>query len=340
MTVVAHEDGRLRLDVFEGPLDLLLYLIRKNEIDIHDIPIADITAQYQAILEAALRDGLLDLDFAGEYFLLAATLIQIKAKLLLPQPTLAPGEVPPEDPRRALVEQLLEHERFREAAMLLHEKAELCSTQLLRPEASVRHLWAAGDAPIDADLLALARAFQKVLEDRRLRQPHVLAPTRYTVREQMRHVLSLLRGAPGDPPRLPFLALFVDGTLEEAIATFLALLELVKRNFVRVRQEDPLGDIDLELAATEGALGEELLLESEFDRPSAAVEVAAREDESASDGEVVDEGLDTEAADDDVDADEGGGDEAPRDEPLAARGPARPDESGAGSGTLPRRPED
>ena len=126
------QEGHLRLGLFEGPLDLLLYLIRKTEIDVHDIPIVEITAQYQAMLEQLRRAGLLDLDFAGDYFLMAATLIQIKARMLLPRPAEDAGGEPMEDPREDLVRQLLEYERYREAAMMLREKADVAATMLTR----------------------------------------------------------------------------------------------------------------------------------------------------------------------------------------------------------------
>ena len=99
MSTVPAPEGRIKLPVFEGPLDLLLYLIRKHELDIHDLPIVDVTTQYTAMLEHLREAGLLDLDFAGDYFLLAATLIQIKTRMLLPRPPSIDGEEPLEDPR-------------------------------------------------------------------------------------------------------------------------------------------------------------------------------------------------------------------------------------------------
>src|SRR3954449_11854071 len=110
----------IKLSNFEGPLDLLLHLIRKHEVDIHDIPIALITAQY---LEAIALLQELDLDVAGEFLVMAATLIHIKSKMLLPRPATAAGvETEGEDPRDALVRRLLEHQKFKAAAGLLHER--------------------------------------------------------------------------------------------------------------------------------------------------------------------------------------------------------------------------
>src|SRR4029077_18748714 len=122
----------VKLSNFEGPLDLLLHLIRKNEVSIHDIPIALITAQY---LDAIALMQELDLDVAGEFLLMAATLIHIKSKMLLPRPETAAGvEGEEEDRRDALVRRLLEHQKFKAAAELLHEREQLRAAQWLRPD--------------------------------------------------------------------------------------------------------------------------------------------------------------------------------------------------------------
>lgn len=258
---VSVDEGRVKLDLFEGPLDLLLYLIRKQELDIHDIPIAQVTRQYQAMLDHARAHDLLDLEFAGDYFLMAATLIQIKTRMLLPRP--AESEVDElDDPRQELVRQLLEYERFREAALLLQEKREVAATMLSRPASAVKQLEGV-EAPLEVDLLALAKAFRKVLEEKRLRTPHVFEPSRYTVRDRISHVLEVLEGRGGEAP---FAALFEEGTVEEAVVTFLAILELVKRGFLRCRQPDPLRDISLELVPEDDRPpSADALVSSEFD---------------------------------------------------------------------------
>ena len=122
----------IKLDAFEGPLDLLLHLIRKNELNIHDIPIALITAQY---LDTITLMQELNLDVAGEFLVMAATLIHIKSKMLLPRPETSAGvEGDEEDPRDALVRRLLEHQKFKAAAGLLHEREQLRAAQWLRPD--------------------------------------------------------------------------------------------------------------------------------------------------------------------------------------------------------------
>src|SRR5215475_6993271 len=151
----------IKLDVFEGPLDLLLHLIRKHEVDIHDIPIALITAQYLATIDLMQE---LNLDVAGEFLLMAATLIHIKSKMLLPRPeTAAAADGEEEDPRDALVRRLLEHQKFKAAGALLHEREQLRAAQWLRPDQAVAAL--AGDEyepEIEVDLFSLITAFQTV----------------------------------------------------------------------------------------------------------------------------------------------------------------------------------
>src|SRR5216683_6783616 len=164
----------VKLDNFEGPLDLLLHLIKKNEVSIHDIPIALITAQY---LDAIGLLQALDLDVAGEFIVMAATLIHIKSKMLLPRPESAAGvEGEEEDPRDALVRRLLEHQRYKAAAGLLHEREQLRAAQWLRPDARVAAI--AGDEyepELEVDLFSLLTAFQAVVQRAKLR-PKVLLP--------------------------------------------------------------------------------------------------------------------------------------------------------------------
>src|SRR5215471_5331483 len=122
----------VKLESFEGPLDLLLHLIKKNEVNIHDIPIVLITQQYLAAIEL-MRE--LNLDVAGEFIVMAATLIHIKSKMLLPRPETAAGaDTEEEDPRDALVRRLLEHQKFKAAAGLLHEREEVRAAQWQRPD--------------------------------------------------------------------------------------------------------------------------------------------------------------------------------------------------------------
>src|SRR6187397_336100 len=139
----------VRLQNFEGPLDLLLHLIKKNEVNIYDIPITLITAQYLEYIDLMKE---LNLDVAGEFLVMAATLIHVKSRMLLPRPDPA-QEDPEEDPREALMRRLLEHQRFKAAAELLHEREIQRSAQWLRPDDRVAAV--VGEAPepeVDVDL--------------------------------------------------------------------------------------------------------------------------------------------------------------------------------------------
>src|ERR1700730_17937157 len=128
----------IRLDSFEGPLDLLIHLIKKNEVSIYDIPIALVTAQYLDTIHLMEE---LNLDVAGEFLVMAATLIHIKSKMLLPRPETAAGvEGEEEDPRDGLVRRLLEHQKFRAAAELLHEREQVRAAQWLRPDGRVAEM--------------------------------------------------------------------------------------------------------------------------------------------------------------------------------------------------------
>src|SRR5688572_19284829 len=148
---------KVKLDTFEGPLDLLLHLIRKNEVNVYDIPIALITEQYLGYIDLMQE---MNLDLAGEFLVMASTLIHIKSRTLLPRPDPSQEDAgPEEDPREALVRRLLEHQKYKAAAELLHDPETLRGAQFGRPEASVAG--AAGDAyepELEVDLFSLLAA--------------------------------------------------------------------------------------------------------------------------------------------------------------------------------------
>lgn len=230
----------VRLPVFDGPMELLLHLIRKNEVDIYDIPIADITRQYLGILELMEE---LHLSLAGDFLVLAATLIHIKSKMLLPPPHEDGTEDDPtEDPRAELVARLLEYEQYKEAAQQLHQQEELRSATFVRPEqgpSSNGHENGRGEM-IEVDLFELINAFRDVLE--RVRQRAELVYERETVSvEQMIGRLSR-RLAPGD--QCTFVDLFDDASNRATvIVTFLAVLEMVRLRLLRTYQRKPFGTI-------------------------------------------------------------------------------------------------
>jgi segregation and condensation protein A len=227
----------VRLSNFEGPLDLLLHLIRKHEVDVYDIPIVLITRQYLDYLELMQE---LDLEIAGEFLVMAATLIHIKSRLLLPRP--APDqEDADEDPREALVQRLLEHQRYKAAAELLHERETVRSAQHGRPDERVSEI--AGDdyeVEIEVDLFSLLTAFRAVL-DRARHRPQVEVPAEQVPIEVR---IEQLYARLSETEACGFQDLFDDvATKADLIVSFLALLEMIRLRLVRVFQAGAFGEI-------------------------------------------------------------------------------------------------
>jgi segregation and condensation protein A len=224
-------------NVYEGPLDLLLDLIRKQDIDIYDIPIAKITAQYLAYVEK-IRE--LDVNVAAEFIYMAAVLIHIKSKMLLPRDPEA-GAEEQEDPRTELVNRLLEHEKFKSAAQMLLQKQQIEEAVLSNPSLK-EFMDAEGTEPeIAADVIDLVKTFQQVLE--RVRTRPVLNVDEETVSVgQMIDYLRRRLLLEDRPIRLKQLLLQVQSR-QALVCIFLALLELVRLQAIQVRQEKLFGEI-------------------------------------------------------------------------------------------------
>jgi segregation and condensation protein A len=230
---------KVKLESFEGPLDLLLHLIRKNEVNVYDIPIALITEQYLAYIELMQE---LNLDVAGEFLVEASTLIHIKSRMLLPRPDPAQDDGEAEDPREALVRRLLEHQKYKAAAELLHDRETLRSAQFMRPDASVAA--AAGDdyePELEVDLFSLLAAFRGVLQRAKGRARMVLPPEQLSIEERIEQLLSRL----SETDACGFEDLFEDGDGSRPfmIVTFLALLEMIRLKLIRVFQGGSFGAI-------------------------------------------------------------------------------------------------
>jgi segregation and condensation protein A len=228
------------LEQYEGPLDLLLDLIRKQQINIYDIPIASITSQYMEYIEKAAA---LDMELGAEFVYMAATLIHIKSKMLLPRPETAAGAEgeAEEDPRDALVRRLLEHQKFKAAAGLLHEREQLRAAQWLRPDERVAAM--AGDdyePELEVDLFSLLTAFQAVVQRMKQRPKVVLPPEQIPVEVRIEQLLARL----SETDACGFDDLFAD-TQDRGglIVTFLALLEMIRLKLVRVFQSGSFGPI-------------------------------------------------------------------------------------------------
>jgi segregation and condensation protein A len=227
----------VKLDNFEGPLDLLIHLIKRNEVNIYDIPIALITRQYLEYLELMHE---MNLDLAGEFLVMAATLIHIKSRTLLPRPD-PTQEDPEEDPREVLVRRLLEHQRYKQAAELLHERETLREAQWQRPDGRVAPIAGEEYEPeLEVDLFSLIAAFRSVLE-RAKRRPKVTLPAEQVSIEAR---IEELLGRLSETTACGFEDLFEDVTEKgDLIVTFLALLEMIRLKVVRVFQAGPFGAI-------------------------------------------------------------------------------------------------
>lgn len=235
-----YDPLQIKLPVYEGPFDLLLDLIKKNEMDIYNISISEITKQY---LDYLGQMKALSLEIAGEFLVMAATLIYIKSKMLLPNETIDEEE-DGVDPREELVRKLLEYQSFKEAAknlsLLEHERGRVFTRQVtdyylkeLSPE----------DIGIDtfsADLYDLLHAFHSVLSQMKHVEFHEVFEEEVTIEEK----IYFIRKELSEKSEIPFRKLLGEKfTKNELIATFLALLELVRLKFLRAKQSETFGEI-------------------------------------------------------------------------------------------------
>jgi len=223
--------------VYEGPLDLLLDLIRKQDIDIYDIPIAKITAQYLGYVERLKQ---LDVDVAAEFIYMASLLIHIKSKMLLPRDPDAPTDAQ-EDPRSELVERLLEHEKFKSAAQMLLQKQQIEEAVWTNPALKEFKEDEGAEPEITADAVDLVRTFQQILD--RLRDRPVLQVNEdsVTVGQMIDYVRRRLL-LEDKPLRLKRLLQPMQSR-NALVCTFLALLELVRLQAILLRQETVFGEI-------------------------------------------------------------------------------------------------
>lgn len=224
------------LEVFEGPLDLLLHLIKKSEIDIYDIPIVDITHQYNAYL-AKLEA--LNLNIAGEFLLMASTLVQIKSRMLLPKRESLDGE---EDPREELVRQLVEHQLIKELASSFHDMSERRAGRFASGHGFAKEVLEEGGLVVEASVFDLISCYRQLCERMQVRTDLSLARARVNVGDQIKFLL-------GELNLFRVLSLGdifsrLSGRMEW-IVTFLALLELVRLKYIKVYQSDAYGGVRL-----------------------------------------------------------------------------------------------
>lgn len=236
----------VKLDIFEGPLDLLLYLIKKNEIDIYDIPIALITEQYLEHLEMMRY---LNLDFAGEYLILASTLIHIKSKMLLPAQEEGNEENEEEaDPRSELVKQLLDHQVFKDAAMQLEQRPLLERDIFIRGH-SVEHQGAEigkDETDMELSVFELVEAFYRIFSASGKMELMEIDVEKMSLTDRINEIMEKLV----EKKKLTFAELLGDYSDKKMILyTFLAILELMRLRMIRVYQASSFGVIRVALAA-------------------------------------------------------------------------------------------
>lgn len=233
---------KIKLQVFEGPLDLLLYLVKKDHLNIYDIPISQVTGQYLAYLELM---KLLDLNIAGEFLVMAATLMQIKSKMLLPAEESQGPEEEQEDPRAELVRRLLEYEKFKEIAETLRQKEAGQQEIFKRPKLPEKESQASAPGPevyFEASLFDLISAFSKALENVPKEMFYEVIKDEFTVEEKVHQVLHLL---------LVKSSIFISELFSQAknkldiIVTFLSILELIRMKEVLALQRGLFQEIEI-----------------------------------------------------------------------------------------------
>jgi segregation and condensation protein A len=228
----------VRTEAFEGPLDLLLHLIKKNELDIYNIPIAEISRQYLDYLDV-MRE--LNLDVAGEFLVMASTLIQIKSQMLLPQEIDPAEEEQGEDPRAELVRRLLEYDRYREASALLIAREVLDRDVFARTFPSEElETFPTEEAPPVVEMFELVDAFRRILAKAPKESFHEVGSENISIADRISDILDFLQGKEA----VDFEELFVgSNTREFIVASFLAILELCRLRMIRLSQFENYGRI-------------------------------------------------------------------------------------------------
>ncbi|MFA5275792.1 MAG: segregation/condensation protein A [Candidatus Omnitrophota bacterium] len=231
---------KIKLQMFEGPLDLLLYLVKKDHLNIYDIPIAKVAEQY---LDYINLMQLMDLNIAGEFMVMAATLMQIKSKMLLPAEPVEQTEEQ-EDPRAELVKRLLEYEKFKEIAENLRKREEGQREVFKRPNTETEKELGKEDKPVyfEASIFDLINAFSRALKDVPREVFYEVIKDEFTIEEKVHSILHLLLVQPSE--RVSELFKKAKNKLE-IIVTFLAILELIRMKEIVAVQSDMFEDIEI-----------------------------------------------------------------------------------------------
>lgn len=230
---------RIKLEIFEGPLDLLLYLVKKDHLNIYDIPISEVTQQYLQYLELM---QLLDLNIAGEFLVMAATLMQIKSKMLLPAEE--SQETQEEDPRQELVRQLLEYEKFKEIAQNLRQRELTQQEVFKRPKLQSQDNATCDETQVyfEASLFDLITAFSKALGEVPKELFYEVIKDEFTIEEKIHNILHMLLVK----SCVNLSELFTQAKNKlEIIVTFLAILELIRLREIVFRQKELFDNIEI-----------------------------------------------------------------------------------------------
>ncbi|MFA5114584.1 MAG: segregation/condensation protein A [Candidatus Omnitrophota bacterium] len=231
---------KVRLEIFEGPLDLLLYLVKKDHLNIYDIPIAQISEQYLKYLELM---RMLDLNIAGEFLVMAATLMQIKSKMLLPAEETQPAEEE-EDPRAELVRRLLEYEKYKEVAESLRQREAAQQDVFKRPRSELNKVetTAGGEVYFEASIFDLINAFTKALDEVPKELFYQVIKDEFTIEGKVHEMLHLMMVE--SHKRVAELFVKCNGKIE-IIVTFLAILELIRLKEIVIIQKGLFGEIEI-----------------------------------------------------------------------------------------------
>ncbi|MBN1898482.1 MAG: segregation/condensation protein A [Spirochaetes bacterium] len=228
----------VKLEKFEGPMDLLLYLINKAEIDIYDIPIGEITEQYLKYINLMKK---IDINVSAEFIVMAATLMYIKSKMLIPTDVEIEDEYF-EDPRKELVEQILEYQKFKNAADDLKQKEEEVSNVFFRPSSQMVMEFGDAENWVDVKLLDLINIFSKFIEYTDTEDLGYILPERITVGTRIDQISEILK----EKDQIDFQSLFVEKVeVWDVVVTFLAILEMIKQRKIFVKQHKLFGDIKI-----------------------------------------------------------------------------------------------
>ncbi len=237
---VAQDEYKVKLEVFEGPLDLLLYLIKKDEVDIYDIPIELITRQYMEYLSLM---QMLDLNIAGDFIVMAATLMMIKSRMLLPVEERPEMEEEEMDPRWELIKQLLEYKKFKDAAAFLEEMELRQQNMFVRDTEENLPVEKSGLEIGDVSIFDLISAFNEALKRAKPDKVGEIVGEHFTVADKIEYIMTMMRAN----SKISFFSLFSEKSSRgEIVCTFLALLELIRLRQVRAIQNEAFGEIFIE----------------------------------------------------------------------------------------------